>query len=577
MQRTKKFQKVWAAVLSAAMIAGTLTGCAKESVTEPGETGSTTASAAAEAGEKLTTIKILGVDNKATDDSGNAVYLSDWVNGDSKMWQKLTDDLAERGLRLELDLIPEDQYETVVQTQIAAGLTCDIVNINGSTSNKRTVDYKTLMNLVKQGKLVALNDIWDNYSDGTAKEFFTTGFGSEVEKLNVMEDGNIYWLSACTIGDYNGDVWGGFTGSMIRKDWLDKLGLEKPETTDELFDVLSAFQTQDANENGEPDEIVTVDYNTFGNGIAQFFGLGTQACFVDYNTGKATSPWYQDGVKDYIAFMKKLCDAGLLETSGQGNEKKAENKVSMISSWWISTWDEPGVIVKEGQAAPYFVGTLCRGVEGIDPLVTRQNGIQKGTYEYAVTSNADKAAIGKLLDYLASEEYSVLSEFGIEGYTYEVTEDGKKKKLPANDISEVQIMSKLPALWVNNSILPRVEVTDRAQELITCEEAGLTMGYPDTGFKEKAEVIKDIYENEDKYSYAIMDTEANLAAATEEETDRMTEIKADFDTYYQELLTKLILGQASMDDWDSYINDMKELGLDELISITQERYDRAQQ
>ena len=74
MQRTKKFQKVWAAVLSAAMIAGTLTGCAKESVTEPGETGSTTASAAAEAGEKLTTIKILGVDNKATDDSGNAVY-----------------------------------------------------------------------------------------------------------------------------------------------------------------------------------------------------------------------------------------------------------------------------------------------------------------------------------------------------------------------------------------------------------------------------------------------------------------------------------------------------------------------
>jgi len=138
-------------------------------------------------------------------------------------------------------------------------------------------------------------------------------------------------------------------------------------------------------------------------------------------------------------------------------------------------------------------------------------------------------------------------------------------------------MSKLPALWVNNSILPRVEVTDRAQELITCEEAGLTMGYPDTGFKEKAEVIKDIYENEDKYSYAIMDTEANLAAATEEETDRMTEIKADFDTYYQELLTKLILGQASMDDWDSYISDMKELGLDELISITQERYDRAQQ
>lgn len=577
MRRTKNLHKVWAAVLAAAMIAGTLTGCRKETAVQSGETGTAGTQDADRNGEELAAITILGVDNKATDDSGNAVYLSDWVNGDSKMWQRLTSDLAERGIRLELDLIPEDQYETVVQTQIAAGLTCDIVNINGSTSNKRTVDYKTLMNLVNQGKLVALNDIWNNYSDGTAREFFTNGVGAEVEKLNTMEDGNIYWLSACTVGDYNGEVWGGFTGPMIRKDWLDKLELEMPETTEELFQVLTAFQAQDANENGEPDEIVAVDYNTFGNGIAQFFGLGTQACFVDYETGKATSPWYQDGVKDYITFMKKLCDAGLLETSGQGNEKKAENKVSMISSWWISTWDEPGVIVKEGQAAPYFVGTLCTGVEGIDPLVTRQNGIQKGTYEFAVTSNADKEAVGRLLDYLASEEYSVLSEFGIEGYTYEITEDGKKKKLPANDISEVQIMSKLPALWVNNSILPRVEVTDRAQELITCAQAGLTMGYPDTGFEEKAAVIRDIYENEDKYSFAMMDTEANLAAATEEETERMTEIKADFDTYYQELLTKLILGQASLEDWDTYISDMKALGLDDLITITQERYTRARQ
>ena len=70
------------------------------------------------------------------------------------------------------------------------------------------------------------------------KNFLPQGFGSEVEKLNVMEDGHIYWLSTCTIGDYNGDVWGGFTGSMIRKDWLDRLGLEKPETTDKLFEVL---------------------------------------------------------------------------------------------------------------------------------------------------------------------------------------------------------------------------------------------------------------------------------------------------------------------------------------------------
>ena len=109
MRRTKNLHKVWAAVLAAAMIAGTLTGCRKETAVQSGETGTAGTQDADRNGEELAAITILGVDNKATDDSGNAVYLSDWVNGDSKMWQRLTSDLAERGIRLELDLIPEDQ------------------------------------------------------------------------------------------------------------------------------------------------------------------------------------------------------------------------------------------------------------------------------------------------------------------------------------------------------------------------------------------------------------------------------------------------------------------------------------
>ena len=74
---------------------------------------------------------------------------------------------------------------------------------------------------------------------------------------------------------------------------------------------------------------------------------------------------------------------------------------------------------------------------------------------------------------------------------------------------------------------------------------------------------------------AMMDPKANLAAATEAENERIADLTADFETYYKELLTKLILGQQSLDDWDTYLNEMKELGLDELIEITQARYDRA--
>lgn len=576
MKKKSMLKKTTAVILSAAI--ALLAGCGNsgagnnvssdEAANEVQQETSSGQEAAADG--ELKTIKILGIDNSGTDDSGTTVYLSDWVNGDSKMWERLTSDLAERGVRLELDLIPSDQYTTVIQTQLAAGLDCDFVNLH-------EVDTKTRVNLVNQGKLVAINEIWDQYSAAETKSFYEEGNGSEVINLNRMEDGNVYWLSATTIGDYKGTAWGGFVMPMIRKDWVDKLGLSMPTTTDELFDVLKAFQDQDANGNGEKDEVVDISFDNFGNGISQFYGLGTDVIYIDYETGKATSPWYEEGIKEYISFMQRLCGAGLLETSGQGNEKKAENKIGLNNNWWIETWEEPGITVPEGEAAPYLCGILCQGMEGVEPILSRQNGIQKGSYEYAVTSQADPEAIGALLDYLASEEYSTLSEFGIEGYTFEKDENGVMKKFAAGNgsgISEVEIMTKLPALWVNDSILPRVEITNREQELITCREAGETMGYPE-GFVDKAKIIQDVYDNEDSYQYAMMDTKANLAAATDEENEKISELTTDFETYYKELLTKLILGQKSLDDWDTYLTEMQELGLDELIAITQDRYDRA--
>ncbi len=571
-------KRIWAVALAAAMVMGSLAGCGAEDAVEKSSTDGKTevvASESAKASEavqeetkELDTIRILGVDRPGTDGAGNTVYLSDWVNGDSKIWQQLTADLAERGIQLELDLIAEDQYKTVIQTQIAAGLDCDMVNING-------VDSKTRMNLIKQGVLVSVNEIWDNYSEDTTKEFYTTGDGA-VLALNTMEDGNIYWLSPITIGDYQGEQWGSVKGAMIRKDWLDKLNLKVPKTTEGLYNALLAFKQQDVNGNGANDELVRASLNGFYNGIAQMFGLGTDLiCFTDYESGEVTSPWYQDGIKDYINFMKKLYENGLLDTAESGSENKVENRLAMICSWWAGTYEEAAVVVPEGQAGANYVGIICDSETGVSPVVSIQDGIQKNSsYEVAFTSQADPEVVGRLLDYLCSEEYSTLTEYGIEGYSYEVV-DGAKVKYTDSDISEVQLISSVPALWTNNGILPRLEIVDRAQELATVIEAGYAAGYAEKGYADKAAIIQDIYENSENYAFTKMTPSASLAVATEEETQRSADLKADLDTYYKELLTKLIMGQVSMDDWDTYIAEMKELGLDELIEINQNRYDRA--
>lgn len=568
----KMKKKLVAMLLTATMAVSMLAGCGsgnEQTSDQASDQISDQASdqASSESEDGLKTLRILGVDHSGTDGNGQTVKLSDWVNGDSKLWERFTSDLAERGLKLELDLIESDQYETTINNQLAAGLDYDFVYIT-------PLSTKTRISLAESGKLQPLNEIWNQYGQPETKEFFEEGEGSNVVKLNILEDGNIYWVSTAIIGSYDDSYFGSFTMPMIRWDWLQKLGLDMPESADDLYNALKAFQENDMNGNGVADEVASLGLSDFGSGLAQLFGVGNAIAYVDYYTGEFSSPWYDENVKEYIKFMQKLYAEGLLaDESDDTTSASAENKLSMVFDWALETWNEPGIIVADGDAAPYYVGVHCEMLEGVNPLIARQQGIQKAGYDYAATDLADPEAVAIYLDYIASDEYAILSEFGIEGYSFDYDENGEIVQYTDSDISEVQMIVKTPALWVNNGIAPRVQKVDRKQEVDMTKSAGYEMGYPEEGFEKKVELIRDIYENEDKYYYASMST--NLPVATVEENDAVDEFYTDLETRSEEILMNLIMGIYSLDDWDSYIEDLQELGLDRLIEIYQTRYDRA--
>ena len=174
-------RKLLAMLLSAALLTGAFAGCS-EGGQESSAAGSGTSSAvsASETGEsseenssasdgEVVTLKIMGIDKTATLDSGE-ISLSDWVGGDSKIYDALVEKLAEYGVALDLDLVPEDQYQTVCQTQLAAGIDADIMNIT-------PLDDQTRLNLVEQGKLISINEVIENHSQGAAKEYYRRGAG----------------------------------------------------------------------------------------------------------------------------------------------------------------------------------------------------------------------------------------------------------------------------------------------------------------------------------------------------------------------------------------------------------------
>ena len=67
----------------------------------------------------------------------------------------------------------------------------------------------------------------------------------------VNDEGDIYCFPFLR-GDNSLMV---FQGPIVRKDWLDKLGIPMPETIDDWYAMLQAFRDKDPNGNGKKDDV----------------------------------------------------------------------------------------------------------------------------------------------------------------------------------------------------------------------------------------------------------------------------------------------------------------------------------
>jgi hypothetical protein len=511
----------------------------------------------------LSTVRIFGIDKEYTV-AGKSLKLSDWYNGTipSRLWDQFTADLAKRGIKLELDLIMSDQVATTFQTLLASGRLNDYdFVVAGSLGESMT------QSLVNQKRLYPINKAIEEYSQGPAKEYYAnTPAGKFVMKTLSLEDGNLYWLPNTQADYYQTPSYiiGSFTSGMIRYDWLQAVGMGIPKTTDEFYNALVAFQQNDLNKNNVKDEVAQISLTDFGTGVAQWFGLGTD--LVSIVDDKAVSPWYQPHIQDYISYMNRLYKAGLIRVDSEGGAMQA-NRIAYQNGWSAETWDEPGTSVPAGAAKAYFAPFTLQAVSDTPPRVWMQSGYQKdGFLHFIPTGAKNKAGAVALIDYLVSPEYSELTEYGIEGYTFTRDSAGKIQILATspNKVGlDVELRAAyMPCLWANGGILPRRRATDMEAELVSV----VNLGYP-----LKRDFMVSAYDK--KYGY-VQDLNSLIAFSMAKETERISVISPDLTTYAEELLTTLITGEKSLSNWSTYMSDLRRLGLDELVGIYQARLDR---
>lgn len=133
----------------------------------------------------------------------------------------------------------------------------------------------------QQGVFVELNDLIDDYAPNLSKALDEN---PDVRKAITFPDGNIYSLPIIIDSE--------FTSFQIASrpwtnvEWLDELGLDKPETTDEFYEYLVALKELDPAGNGETIPFGATSIDELFLYIAGSFGVqnrGVSNGPVDYD------------------------------------------------------------------------------------------------------------------------------------------------------------------------------------------------------------------------------------------------------------------------------------------------------
>lgn len=310
--------------------------------------------------------------------------------------------LVEKGANVEVsyDTPPSADYKTKLSVRLAGGDIPDIIN----TFSPNDPEHNAL---IEQGVFMPLDDL--------LKKFPKLKGSFSDETWNYMKspaDGKIYgvpWMR-----DRGG------SGIVIRKDWLDKLGLQSPKTWDELVNVLKAFRDKDPDGNGQNDTIpLTFKDNQVSNlyAVMPLFGLNPGWSPTSGDANKLQYGLIQPAAKEAINTLRDLRQQGLLDQDllvGKtlGFDKFKSGKVGAII---LNIGDYRQLAVLPNMKAE-ILDPIERG--GSKWSLTLSATPINRTNQISAKSKNPEAAL-RYLEYQITDGFDYI-QYGAEGKTYSV-------------------------------------------------------------------------------------------------------------------------------------------------------------
>lgn len=431
------------------------------------------------------------------------------------------------------------------------------------------------------GVLIPLEDLIDKYGYYLKAKLEEN---PDLKQQVTAPDGHIYGMPFSRYAYANSlhnKMW-------VYKEWLDRYmqetGSESPDTPEELRDMLAFFRDNDMNGNGDTtDEIVmTGNYNYGSQGgnplyyllnafaFVPSFPSDSMFFYIDEN-GQFTTDADSDALRDGLRYVHGLYDEGLFP-----EEIFVQDLNTMRS---LTTTTKDNVIVATA-GAPYSQ-RLLNAQSGVENAVNYTDYVPlnplkhaDGTVAYPdaginfygmsnfVTSSCENPELAiRWLDFIYSEEAQYYyTYFGVEGEDWEWVDSpslgGDEKSIRIKLDAEQRLANAWNGSWCG--------VFFQTKEMMMAEEAATSAYVPNWNATEL-------------YLAAAKSTNVPRIAWPDDEdlAVEYTELHTLIMNYIMNAWSEFVLGTRDIDsdsDWNAYVDQLREMGLEDLKSLGTEYY-----
>lgn len=458
-------------------------------------------------------------------------------------------------LNVELDIqgVPDSDYDTKVSTLLATNNIPDVIDIDDN-SMKQYADSGMFVSLSKKGDL-ASNYLALVENDARASDTATFKVDGQLYGFRVLERDRIA-VSPLPI---------------IRMDLLERLNLKAPKTWDELYEVLLALKANApekyvfATRNGTNYLIGNLAYPLGAGGFSA--GATTRGMYLEPDSDKWLYGPTTDAFKAVVGFLARAYADGLLHpdyaimTRDMLHERLSSGE--LVFSYDNTTFSNAfNMALAEKDPGAFF--------DMLDPMVNQFGQIRAERFNRdwntfsVISSRAERIDdIVRFFDWLYSDEGVLLTNYGVEGVTFDFV-DGKPRL--RDEVMEIGDYAQIRAKYGLGTFFS-AKYVDETGNLDMMRFIGEKKNMVPVNIAQSQRITE--LTNEGIIRYKPL-----YPAFSAVETERITNLETRLSASFDQEIDKFITGVRGLDEYDAFAEDLRKLGVEELEKIYNDAYTR---